>query len=86
MWAGACVFAFTGSSPIAPEVLEFLRDALLVPFYEGYGSTEAGMVRGRTTWRALWAHLHGLAFSILQDDIWPACLPEAANRMVSKSA
>ena len=41
---GRLCYAFTGSSPIAPEVLEFLRDALLVPFYEGYGSTEAGMV------------------------------------------
>ena len=51
---GRLCFAFTGSSPIAPEVLEFLRDALLVPFYEGYGSTEAGMVRSRSNWRVLW--------------------------------
>ena len=44
---GRLVYAFTGSSPTAPEVISFLRDALLVPFYEGYGSTEAGMVRAR---------------------------------------
>ena len=42
---GRLVYAFTGSSPTAPEVISFLRDALLVPIYEGYGSTEAGMVR-----------------------------------------
>ena len=41
---GRLLYAFTGSSPTAPEVIDFLRDALLVPFYEGYGSTEAGMV------------------------------------------
>jgi len=44
---GRLVYAFTGSSPTAPEVIAFLRDALLVPVYEGYGSTEAGMVRAR---------------------------------------
>ncbi len=44
---GRLVYSFTGSSPTAPEVIAFLRDALLVPVYEGYGSTEAGMVRAR---------------------------------------
>lgn len=46
---GRLVYAFTGSSPTAPEVIAFLRDALLVPVYEGYGSTEAGMVCGALT-------------------------------------
>lgn len=32
----------TGSAPTAPEVVDFLRDSLIVPIYEGYGSTEAG--------------------------------------------
>ena len=32
----------TGSAPTAPEVVDFLRDALVVPIYEGYGSTECG--------------------------------------------
>ena len=42
---GRLVYSLTGSSPIAPEVLVFLRDALQAPTYEGYGSTEAGYVR-----------------------------------------
>ena len=42
---GGRVFsALTGSAPTAPEVVDFLRDSLIVPIYEGYGSTEAGMV------------------------------------------
>ncbi len=44
---GRLVHASTGSSPTAPEVIAFLRDALLVPVYEGYGCTETGMVRSR---------------------------------------
>ena len=42
---GRLVYSLTGSSPIAPEVLVFLRGALQAPTYEGYGSTEAGYVR-----------------------------------------
>lgn len=42
---GRLVYSLTGSSPIAPKVLVFLRDALQAPTYEGYGSTEAGYVR-----------------------------------------
>lgn len=42
---GRLVYSLTGSSPIAPEVLAFLRDALQAPMYEAYGSTEAGYVR-----------------------------------------
>lgn len=34
--------ATTGSAPTAPEVVEFLKDALVIPITEGYGSTEAG--------------------------------------------
>ena len=42
---GGRVFsALTGSAPTAPEVVDFLRDSLIVPIYEGYGSTEAGMI------------------------------------------
>ena len=41
---GRLVFSLTGSSPIAPEVLVFLRGALQAPTYEGYGSTEAGYI------------------------------------------
>ena len=42
---GGRVFsALTGSAPTAPEVVDFLRDSLIVPIYEGYGSTEAGML------------------------------------------
>ena len=40
---GGRVFScMTGSAPTAPEVVDFLRDALIVPIYEGYGSTECG--------------------------------------------
>ena len=42
---GRLVAAYTGSSPAAPEVLDFLKDALGVPIFEGYGSTETGPVR-----------------------------------------
>ena len=42
---GRLVYSLTGSSPIAPEVLVFLRGAMQAPTYEGYGSTEAGYVR-----------------------------------------
>ena len=44
---GRLVAAYTGSSPAAPEVLDFLKDALGVPIFEGYGSTETGPVRAR---------------------------------------
>ena len=40
---GGRVFTcMTGSAPTAPEVVDFLRDAMIVPIYEGYGSTECG--------------------------------------------
>ena len=39
---GRVQFCLTGSAPTAPEVVDFLRDALIVPIYEGYGSTECG--------------------------------------------
>ena len=43
---GGRVFnCMTGSAPTAPEVADFLRDALIVPIYEGYGSTECGKPR-----------------------------------------
>ncbi len=37
--------ATTGSAPTAPEVVEFLKDALIIPIIEGYGSTEAGALK-----------------------------------------
>ncbi len=39
---GRVLTCMTGSAPTAPEVVDFLRDALVVPIYEGYGSTECG--------------------------------------------
>ena len=39
---GRVLTCMTGSAPTAPEVIDFLRDALVVPILEGYGSTEAG--------------------------------------------
>ena len=39
---GRLFTCMTGSAPTAPEVVDFLRDALIVPIYEGYGSTECG--------------------------------------------
>ena len=38
---GRVLTALTGSAPTAPEVADFLRDALLIPITEGYGSTGA---------------------------------------------
>ena len=38
---GRVLTALTGSAPTAPEVADFLRDALLIPIIEGYGSTGA---------------------------------------------
>lgn len=49
---GRLVAAYTGSSPAAPEVLDFLKDALRVPIFEGYGSTETGPVRAHGCDRA----------------------------------
>ncbi len=42
---GRLAYAVTGGSPIAPEVLGLLREALRVPIFEGYGTTETGPVR-----------------------------------------
>ena len=42
---GRLFSCMTGSAPTAPEVVDFLRDALIVPIYEGYGSTECGKPR-----------------------------------------
>ena len=42
---GRVLSALTGSAPTAPEVADFLRDALLIPIIEGYGST--GVRRAR---------------------------------------
>jgi len=36
--------ALIGSAPTAPEILEFLTSCFAVPVFEGYGSTEAGVV------------------------------------------
>lgn len=50
----------TGSAPTAPEVVDFLRDAMIVPIYEGYGSTECGELSrpcSHIAWHAI-AALH----------------------------
>ena len=36
--------AVIGSAPTAPEVVEFLTGCFEIPVYEGYGSTEAGII------------------------------------------
>ena len=36
--------AFIGAAPTAPEIVEFLSDCFEIPVYEGYGSTEAGIL------------------------------------------
>jgi fatty acid CoA ligase FadD9 len=38
------VAAFIGSAPTAPETAAFLRDCFAMPVYEGFGSTEAGIL------------------------------------------
>jgi fatty acid CoA ligase FadD9 len=38
------VAAVVGSAPTAPEVVELLADCFRIPVYEGYGSTEGGMI------------------------------------------
>lgn len=42
---GRVLTALTGSAPTAPEVKDFLQDALLIPITEGYGSTGAPLRR-----------------------------------------
>ena len=39
---GRLLFGATGTAPSAPEVIDFLSGALLIPIFESYGSTEAG--------------------------------------------
>ena len=64
---GRLVAAYTGSSPAAPEVLDFLKDALAVPIFEGYGSTETGPVRAQgAVYRA-----HQL--DIMRFALWRSC-------------
>ncbi|WP_437677068.1 thioester reductase domain-containing protein [Sorangium sp. So ce131] len=38
------VYAVTGTAPTAPEIIDFLERCFEIPIYDGYGSTEAGMV------------------------------------------
>lgn len=59
---GRLVAAYTGSSPAAPEVLDFLKDALSVPIFEGYGSTETGPVRAHASAQIMpaWCGIHAL--------------------------
>ncbi len=51
---GRVLTAMTGSAPTAPEVVDFLRDALLIPITEGYGSTGVALpcatLCGATAW------------------------------------
>jgi fatty acid CoA ligase FadD9 len=41
---GRVIHAPCGSAPLAPELAEFLRDALDVPLLDSYGTTETGLV------------------------------------------
>lgn len=57
---GRVLTCMTGSAPTAPEVIDFLRDTLVAPILEGYGSTEAGTLPKAVgsflvgySWRAL---------------------------------
>jgi fatty acid CoA ligase FadD9 len=38
------LLAVIGSAPVAPELKAFLSDTFRIPVYEGYGSTEGGML------------------------------------------
>jgi len=62
---GGRVFTcMTGSAPTAPEVVDFLRDALIVPIYEGYGSTECGK-SSQSTGSAACASLQGCCAALV---------------------
>ena len=58
---GRVLTCMTGSAPTAPEVIDFLRDALVVPILEGYGSTEAGAPPEALA-AHMWAAAGGLFF------------------------
>ena len=77
---GRLVFSLTGSSPIAPEVLVFLRDALQAPTYEGYGSTEAGYVRPA----ALCCKPLGVA-NVLQCCMYQLCAGHTSARLARRA-
>ena len=64
---GRVLTCMTGSAPTAPEVINFLRDTLVVPILEGYGSTEAGTLPEAVgsflvgySWRAALSENHRL--------------------------
>ena len=60
---GRVLTCMTGSAPTAPEVIDFLRDALVAPILEGYGSTEAG-----TLPEAVGSFLAGYSWRTLTED------------------
>ena len=38
------VFASTGSAPLSPQISDFIKSCFEIPLFDGYGSTEAGII------------------------------------------
>ena len=57
---GRVLTALTASAPTAPEVVDFLRDALLVPIYEAYGSTGVRGASGSDGGTSVGSLLHAM--------------------------